>query len=650
MRPRNSQEAGPLAVLRARDKGENDPMPDKKELEAPLPADVAREDSVGGMARRLLEPAHIKQGAAWCAQVGREEGLEALWREVEFRIRLALHRDTWRYRADLPTRRQLKAQRAENLAGPTISVCVPLFNTPAPFLRQMINSVLAQSYQRWELVLADASDDAHSDVGRIAQGFAQKDSRIRYLKLEENGGIAANTNAALAAATGDWLTLLDHDDVLYANALYRVAKEALAGADFVYSDEIVLSADLKHLVDYHFKPDFEPDYLRGCNYITHLAAFSRALFERAGGGERSEYDGSQDFEIILRLTEHAQKVTHIPYVLYIWRSHSGSTASGMEAKPYALAAGEKAIDDHLKRVGLEGTAKRIEGCPGAYRVKYALTGTPLISVLIPNKDHIEDLDRCLASLYAKAGYDNFEVIVAENNSADPATFEYYEAAKKKYPRLQVVTYEGGFNFSAVNNFARRFAKGEQLLLLNNDIELLSEGFLAEMLMFSQRPDVGCVGAKLYYPDDRIQHAGVFLGIGGTAGHSHKSHPRASAGDLYRLATPQNLLAVTGACLMVKAALYDGMGGLDEENFAVAYNDIDLCLKLWKKGLTNVFTPHAEAYHYESKSRGLDTLSENARRYEGEKARFIAKYGDMIAAGDPYYNRHFNLLFENYGLK
>ena len=283
-------------------------------------------------------------------------------------------------------------------------------------------------------------------------------------------------------------------------------------------------------------------------------------------------------------------------------------------------------------------------------MKYALTGTPLISVLIPSKDHIEDLDRCLASLYAKAGYDNFEVIVAENNSADPATFEYYEAAKKKYPRLQVVTYEGGFNFSAVNNFARRFAKGEQLLLLNNDIELLSEGFLAEMLMFSQRPDVGCVGAKLYYPDDRIQHAGVFLGIGGTAGHSHKSHPRASAGDLYRLATPQNLLAVTGACLMVKAALYDEMGGLDEENFAVAYNDIDLCLKLWKKGLTNVFTPHAEAYHYESKSRGLDTLSENARRYEGEKARFIAKYGDMIAAGDPYYNRHFNLLFENYGLK
>ena len=283
-------------------------------------------------------------------------------------------------------------------------------------------------------------------------------------------------------------------------------------------------------------------------------------------------------------------------------------------------------------------------------MKYALTGTPLISVLIPNKDHAADLDRCLASLYEKAGYENFEVIVAENNSADPATFDYYEEAKKKYPRLQVVTYEGGFNFSAVNNFARRFAKGEQLLLLNNDIELLSDGFLAEMLMFSQRPDVGCVGAKLYYPDDRIQHAGVFLGINGTAGHSHKSHPRASAGDLYRLATPQNLLAVTGACLMVKTALYDEMGGLDEENFAVAYNDIDLCLKLWNKGLTNVFTPHAEAYHYESKSRGLDTLSENARRYEGEKARFIAKYSGMIAAGDPYYNRHFNLLFENYGLK
>ena len=626
-------------------------MPDKKELEAPLPADVAKKDSLPGMARRLLDPAHIRQVAAWCARVGREEGAEALWREISFRVNLAFHRDTWRYRADLPTRKKLAAQRAAGVpGGPKISVVAPLYNTPPRFLRQMIGSVTGQSYQNWQLVLADASDAAHSEVGRIAGAYAKKAGRITYVKLGENKGIAGNTNAGLAAAQGDWLTLLDHDDLLYKNALFEVAKAAAGGADFVYSDEIVLTENLKHLVDYHFKPDFEPDYLRGCNYITHLAAFSRALLDRAGGGERSEYDGSQDFELILRLTERAEKILHLPYVLYIWRSHAGSTASSMEAKPYALAAGERAINSHLDRVGLAGEAFAIPGCPGAYRVRYALTGQPLVSVIIPNKDHAGDLARCLESLYAKAGYPRFEVIVVENNSTDPATFAYYETAKRQFAGLRVETYRGAFNFSAINNFGRSAAKGGQLLLLNNDIECLSEGFLAELLMYSQRPDVGCVGAKLYYPDDRIQHAGVFIGLGGTAGHSHKSHPRASAGDLYRLATPQNLLAVTGACLMVKTALYDAMGGLDEALFAVAYNDIDLCLKLHAAGRTNVFTPFAEAYHYESKSRGLDTQSENAARYEREKANFINKYGALIAAGDPYYNRHFNLLFENYGLK
>ena len=616
----------------------------------PLPADVAQKDSVGGMAKRLLDPAHVKQLAGWCARVAREEGGQALWREISFRVNLALHRDTWQYRADLPTRRMLKRQRAAGVpGGPKISVVVPLYNTPLPFLKQMIESVTGQSYPNWQLVLADASDEAHANVGAVARRYAAKDSRITYKKLAENQGIAGNTNQGFALATGDWLTLLDHDDVLYRNALYEVAKAAAEDADFVYSDEIVLSADLKHLVDYHFKPDFEPDYLRGCNYITHLAAFSRGLFE-ATGGERAEYDGSQDFELILRLTEKAKKIVHIPYALYIWRSHAASTASSMDAKPYALAAGERALNDHLKRVGLAGEATRIPGCPGAYRVRYELTGTPLVSIMIPNKDHVEDLSRCLESLYKYAGYDRFEVIVIENNSTDPATFAYYEKAKQQFANLQVVQYEGGFNFSAINNFGRKFAKGEQLLLLNNDVELLSEGFLAEMLMYSQRPDVGCVGAKLYFPDDTIQHAGVFLGINGTAGHSHKSHPRASAGDLYRLATPQDLMAVTGACLMVKADLYDACGGLDEEKFAVAYNDIDLCLKLWQQGLLNVFTPFAEAYHHESKSRGLDTLSENAKRYEREKANFIEKYTPLIQKGDPYYNRHFNLLFENYGLK
>ena len=614
------------------------------------PADVAVQDSVGGMARRLLDPAHLADLARRSAATLRDKGAEQLWRDVTFRVGLALHHDSWQHRADLPLRRELKAQRTADLPGPTVSIVVPVFNTPAKFFKEMLQSVQKQTYRRWQLVLVDASDETHPAASELARTAAKQDSRVVYRKIE-NGGIAANTTAGFALAAGEYLTLLDHDDVLYPNALFECVQTIQnTGADFVYSDEIVLSENLKALGGYHFKPDFAPDYLRGCNYITHLAVFSRSLLEEAGAAEYPEFDGAQDHELILRLTEKARRIEHIKKVLYIWRGHAGSTAAGMEAKPYALAAGERAINAQLKRLGLPGQAAAIDGAPGAYRLRYELTGSPLVSVLIPNKDHAEDLQRCLSSLYAKAGYDNFEVLVIENNSTDPATFAYYDTLPEKFPRCRVVRYEGAFNFSAVNNFGAQFAAGEHLLLLNNDIEVLSEGFLRELLSYSQRPDVGAVGAKLYYPDDTIQHAGVLMGINGSAGHSHKSYPRKAVGDLYRLITTQNYMAVTGACLMTKTALYREAGGLDEEQFAVAYNDVDYCLKLWEKGLLNVYTPCAEAYHYESKSRGLDTLSENAKRYEREKANFYAKYQRYIDNYDPYYNPHFNNLFENFGLK
>ena len=614
------------------------------------PADVAVQDSVGGMARRLLDPVHLADLARRSAATLRDKGAEQLWRDVTFRVGLALHHDSWQHRADLPLRRELKAQRAADLPGPTVSIVVPVFNTPAKFFREMLQSVQKQTYRRWQLVLVDASDETHPAASELARTAAKQDSRVLYRKIQ-NGGIAANTTAGFALAAGEYLTLLDHDDVLYPNALFECVQTIQnTGADFVYSDEIVLSENLKALGGYHFKPDFAPDYLRGCNYITHLAVFSRSLLEEAGAAEYPEFDGAQDHELILRLTEKARRIEHIKKVLYIWRGHAGSTAAGMEAKPYALAAGERAINAQLKRLGLPGQAAAIDGAPGAYRLRYELTGSPLVSVLIPNKDHAEDLQRCLSSLYAKAGYDNFEVLVIENNSTDPATFAYYDTLPEKFPRCRVVRYEGAFNFSAVNNFGAQFAAGEHLLLLNNDIEVLSEGFLRELLSYSQRPDVGAVGAKLYYPDDTIQHAGVLMGINGSAGHSHKSYPRKAVGDLYRLITTQNYMAVTGACLMTKTALYREAGGLDEEQFAVAYNDVDYCLKLWEKGLLNVYTPCAEAYHYESKSRGLDTLSENAKRYEREKANFYAKYQRYIDNYDPYYNPHFNNLFENFGLK
>ena len=607
-------------------------------------------DSLGKMVRRLTDPSHLGAVVGRTAKTLREQGAEQMWRDVRFRVGLAMHKDFWQHYADIPLKRELKAQRAENLQGPCISIVVPLYNTPARYFKQMTGSVRKQTYTNWQLVMVDASDAAHAEVSAKAAALAQKDARFVYRKIE-NGGIAANTTKGFAAATGAYLTLLDHDDVIYPNALYDVVRSIQStGADFLYSDEIVLSDDFRQLGGYHFKPDFAPDYLRGVNYITHLAVFSRKLLNAAGAYEDPNFDGAQDHDLILRLTEKATKIHHIKKCLYVWRAAAGSTAQTMDAKPYAVAAGERAINAHLQRVGLQGEARAIPGAPGAYQLHYELTGHPRITVMIPNKDHTDDLDRCLTSLYKNAGYDNFEVLVIENNSTDPETERYYAQIPQKFADCRMVRYQGGFNFSAINNFGAQFANGEHLLLLNNDIEITSKDFLRELLSYSQRPDVGAVGAKLIYPDNEIQHAGVIMGINGSAGHSHKGHPADAVGDMYRLVTTQDFMAVTGACLMTKTALYREMGGLDAEKFAVAYNDVDYCLKLWKKGLLNVYTPLAQAIHYESRSRGLDTLSENAKRYEREKANFYEKYQPYIDNYDPYYNPHFTNKVENFGLR
>ena len=607
-------------------------------------------DNLLKMAGRLANPAHLRSVLGRTAAILREQGAEQMWRDVRFRVGLAVHKVSWRDKVDIPLKKELRAQRAENLQGPCISIVVPLFNTPARYFKQMTGSVRKQTYTNWQLVMMDASDAAHAEVSAKATALAQKDARFVYRKIE-NGGIAANTTKGFAVATGEYLTLLDHDDVIYPNALYDVVKAIQqTGADFLYSDEIVLSDDFKQLGGYHFKPDFAPDYLRGVNYITHLAVFSRKLLDAAGAYEDPNFDGAQDHDLILRLTEKATKIHHIKKCLYVWRAAAGSTAQTMDAKPYAVAAGERAINAHLQRVGLQGEAHAIPGAPGAFQLHYELTGHPRITVMIPNKDHTDDLDRCLTSLYKNAGYDNFEVLVIENNSTDPETERYYAQIPQKFADCRVVRYQGGFNFSAINNFGAQFANGEHLLLLNNDIEITSKDFLRELLSYSQRPDVGAVGAKLIYPDNEIQHAGVIMGINGSAGHSHKGHPADAVGDMYRLVTTQDFMAVTGACLMTKTALYREIGGLDEEKFAVAYNDVDYCLKLWQKGLLNVYTPLAQAIHYESRSRGLDTLSENAKRYEREKANFYEKYQPYIDNYDPYYNPHFTNKVENFSLR
>ena len=542
----------------------------------------------------------------------------------------------------LPPRAELERQRREDTSRwPKISICTAVYNTDPVHLKAFLNSFLFQTNQNSELCLADASDSAHAELRQLIADC--KSDRIRYLKLDKNGGISENTNAAARLATGEYLALADHDDILAPNACYELAKAAAAGADFIYSDEALFSGDYLRPRVGHFKPDFAPYYLTSCNYICHIAAFPAKRFWEVGG-LRAEFDGSQDHDLFFRLTETAQQICHIPRVLYYWRLHEGSTSAGVAAKPYVVAAAKRAIDEHLARIGVRG--KAVDGrFPSTYKVEYEIEGSPLVSILIPNKDHIEELSRCLDSIRQKTSWPRYEIIVIENNSTEPETFRFYERQQAQHADLQVVRYEGGFNFSAINNFGRRSAKGEYLVLLNNDIEIISPDWIEQMLMLAQQPDVGAVGAMLYYPDDTIQHAGVITGLGGYAGHSHKYAKRGHSGYMFRLATVQDLSAVTAAMMMVSAAAFDRVGGLDE-SFAVAFNDVDFCLRLRAAGYRLLFTPYAEAYHCESKSRGLDKRGAAKQRFEGEQALLKQRYGAALLR-DPFYNPNLTLDMENF---
>ncbi len=586
----------------------------------------------------------------------REEGIEGLWRRVMFRWSIITRRDNWRFRADLPTRRALRRQRKNPIPGaPKISVVVPVYNTPVRFLRQMLNSVFRQSAPNWQLVLVDASDAAHGRVSRMVRRAA-RDARVVCKKIE-NGGIAANTTEGFAMADGEYIALLDHDDVLYPNALYEIGKAIVqTGAKIVYTDEIVLSENLRHLAAYHFKPDFSPDTLRGCNYIAHLLVFSRALLEQAGKEERPEFDGAQDHDLILRLTERLrpEEIVHLPKCLYVWRSHPQSTAQSIEgAKAYALSAGERAVDAQLARLGLAGKTESIPGCPGAYRVRYALPENPqdgpLVSVIVRSGGEPAMTARCIESLYAHAGSVSFEALLVEQGARDERRAAYYRGAEERYPHLRVLWQDKPLSPAEAYNEGRRAARGAHLLFLHDGIEMLSDGFLDEMLMYSQRPDVGCVGAKLFARDDTIRHAGLFLGVGGAVGVNHKGHPRGSMGDLYRLATAQNMTAVGGGCVMVKAADFDAAGGFEETLFPDTYYEADLCLRLRRQGRWNVYTPFAQGYSYEDEGTGGAGAGDAARRARETEA-FRARYAGELAGGDPFYNRHFTVRSEDYSAK
>lgn len=535
----------------------------------------------------------------------------------------------------------------------TFSILVPLYNTPEKFLRQAIESVIAQTYPKWQLCLADGSDEAHASVGKICQEYADKDDRIMYQKLSENKGISGNTNACLAMARGNYIALFDHDDVLHPSVLYEYMKVICEkDADYIYCDEATFHGNktIDDMITLHFKPDYAPDNLCANNYICHFSAFKRTLLE---GTElfRSEFDGSQDHDMILRLTAKAKCVAHVPKLLYYWRSHAGSVASDISAKSYAIEAAKGAVAAHLREEGWENfeitSTKAFETI---FRIKYEIKGNPRVSILIPNKDHLDDLKRCIASIVEKSSYDNYEIIVIENNSTTDEIFAYYEELKKN-PDIRVVTYEGDFNYSAINNFGERYATGEYILLLNNDTQVITLDWIEELLMYAQREDVGAVGAKLYYEDKTIQHAGVVLGLGAhrTAGHTHYRVSSNNLGYMGRLCYAQDVMAVTGACLMMRKSLFEELGGLDE-GFAVSLNDVDLCIRAWKSGHVNVFTPFAELYHFESVSRGLDDKGEKAKRYDRESAVFREKWKDLLEKGDPYYNPNFSLDRSDFALK
>ncbi len=555
--------------------------------------------------------------------------------------------------------------------SPKISIIVPMYNTKEKFFKGLIDSVIAQSYSNWELCLADGSPKQNENFKK----YYEKDERIKYKFLGENKGIAGNTNEAIKMATGDFIALLDHDDLLAEYALYEVvyAINKFPNSEFLYSDEDKIDEN-DNRYDAYFKPDFAPDTLRCQNYICHFSIFKKELMEKLNGFKEN-YDGAQDYDIFLRMSEitKPENITHIPKILYHWRVHSESTAKlNSHAKNYAFEAGKRAIEDHLKRIGLEGTV--LEGCiEGIYRIDYKVKGEPKVSIVIPNKDGKDILKTCIDSILEKSTYKNYEIVVTENNSETEEIFEYYKELLK-IDNIKIANYNTGklieneeecsleyskknerkdlkheFNYSAIVNFGVRNSIGEYTIQLNNDTELITPNWLELMLGFCQREDVGAVGVKLYFPDETIQHAGIIVGIGGIAGNRFKSIPKNGHGYFAKESMTENLSAVTAACIMTPRKIYDEVGFMDE-NLAVAFNDVDFCLKIREKGYLVVYNPFVEFWHYESKTRGQENTPAKIKRFQGEICRFEQRWPEILDSGDPYYNINLSLDTEVYHMK
>lgn len=552
------------------------------------------------------------------------------------------------YEAYIPDKAELEKQKKHKFAyTPRISVAVPAFRTPEVFLRQMIQSLLDQTYPNWELCIANGSPD-DTEMTAILKEYASADRRICVRDLRENLGIAGNTNAALTMASGEFVGLLDHDDLLAPNALYEIVKKLNEDRelDAVYTDEDKVTTDLSEHFQPHLKPDFNLDLLRSNNYICHFFVARRSIVEKVGGF-RKEFDGAQDYDFIFRCTENSREVVHIPEILYHWRTHKASTADNPASKMYAFEAGKRAIEAHLERNGVKGVVSHTPDL-GFYRVQYPVQGEPLVSVIIPNKDEKETLRTCLESLKKNTDYKNFEIIIVENNSTTDEIFRYYKELSKD-PQIHLLRWKKEFNYSAINNFGAAHAKGEYLLFLNNDIKTINPDWMTEMLGVCQRPEVGGVGAKLIYPDNTIQHAGCVIGMGGIAGHMFVDMPAERTGYLHKASLLQDMSAVTAACLMMKKEIFEKVGGFTPE-LAVAFNDVDLCLKVRKENALIVYDPYAKLYHMESKTRGAEDSKEKVRRFQTEIEYMRCHWLDILKNGDPYYNKNLSLTKWNYSLK
>ena len=552
------------------------------------------------------------------------------------------------YDAYVPDEKTLEKQRTHQFAyAPQISVAVPAYQTPTEFLKQMIDSLMEQTYSNWELCIANASPD-NEEMQRVLADYAARDPRVRFCNLKENLGIAENTNRAFAMAKGEFLGLLDHDDLLAPNALYEIVNilQDHPEADAVYTDEDKVTTELDEHFQPHLKPDFNLDLLRSNNYICHFFVVRRSVVEQVGGF-RKEFDGAQDYDFIFRCTEEAREVVHVPEILYHWRTHKASTADNPASKMYAFEAGKRAIEAHLERTKTPGTVSHTQDL-GFYRVQYPVQGQPLVSVIIPNKDEKETLETCLESLKKHTNYKNFEIIIVENNSTTDEIFQYYKELAKDQ-QIHLLRWKKEFNYSAINNFGAAHAQGEYLLFLNNDIKVITPEWMDEMLGVCQRPEVGAVGVKLIYPDNTIQHAGCVVGMGGIAGHMFVDMPAERTGYLHKASLLQDMSAVTAACMMMKKEAFDRAGGFTQE-LAVAFNDVDLCLKVRKAGYLIVYDPYAKLYHMESKTRGAEDSKEKVRRFQTEIEYMRCHWLNILKNGDPYYNKNLSLTKWNYSLK